>query len=71
MMAQIGFTIIPEFAVTVPGLVTRPLLDPVFTREVKLATMRGRPFLPMVRVFVDHVRRFPWEETLRALVGNR
>lgn len=63
--AGLGFTLIPEFAVTVPGLVTRPLVEPAFQRAIKLATMRGRPFLPMVRAFVDHVRRFPWEEKMR------
>jgi DNA-binding transcriptional LysR family regulator len=70
VLAGLGFTLIPEFAVTVPGLVTRPLIEPAFERQVILATIRGRPHLPMVRAFVDHVRRFPWEVSLRARTGQ-
>jgi DNA-binding transcriptional LysR family regulator len=66
VMAGLGFTLIPEYAVTMPGLVTRPLLEPEFERHIKLATMRGRPFLPTVRTFVEHVRHYPWEEKMCA-----
>lgn len=65
VLAGLGFTVIPEHAVTVAGLITRPLVEPGFERHVVLATIRGRPFLPTVRAFVEHVRRYPWETKLQ------
>jgi LysR family transcriptional regulator, hydrogen peroxide-inducible genes activator len=64
-MAGLGFTLIPEFAVTVPGLVTRPLIEPEVQRHVKLVTVRGRPHSPAVGAFVHEARRYPWSEKLR------
>jgi DNA-binding transcriptional LysR family regulator len=64
-LAGLGFTIIPEFAVTVPGLVTRPLVEPEFVRHVNLVTVRGRPHSPAVGAFVLACRRYPWAEKLR------
>jgi LysR family transcriptional regulator, hydrogen peroxide-inducible genes activator len=65
VMAGLGFTLIPEYAVTVPGLVTRPLQDPEITRQVELVTVRGRPHSPAVGAFVHECRRYPWAEKLR------
>ena len=64
-MAGLGFTLIPEFAVTVPGLVTRPLIEPEVVRHVNLVTVRGRPHSPAVGAFVHESRRYPWAEKLR------
>lgn len=65
-LAGIGFTMIPEFAVTVPGLVIRALVEPEFIRHVNLVTVRGRPHSPAVGAFVHACRRYPWAEKLRA-----
>ncbi|MCB1492463.1 MAG: LysR family transcriptional regulator [Rhodobiaceae bacterium] len=65
VLAGLGFTVIPEFAVTVPGLVTRPLVDPEFIRTVNLVTVRGRPHSPSVGAFVHESRRYPWLEQMR------
>jgi DNA-binding transcriptional LysR family regulator len=51
-LAGLGFTFIPEFAVTVSGLETRPLVDPEVVRTVNLVTVRGRPHSPAVGAFV-------------------
>lgn len=51
-LAGLGFTFIPEFAVTVAGLLIRPLVDPEVTRTVNLVTVRGRPYSPAVGAFV-------------------
>jgi DNA-binding transcriptional LysR family regulator len=59
-LAGMGFTMIPEFAVTVPGLVTRPLVEPEFIRHVNLVTVRGRPHSSAVGAFVHACRRYPW-----------
>jgi len=66
VLAGLGFTILPQFAVTVSGLVTRPLVEPEFTRHVKLVTVRGRPHSPALGAFVHAARRYPWTERLRA-----
>ncbi len=65
VVAGLGFTVIPEFAVTVPGFVTRPLVEPEFVREVNLVTVRGRPHSPAVGAFVHACRRYPWARKMR------
>ena len=65
VLAGLGFTVIPEFTVTVPGLVTRPLVDPEFVRQINLVTVRGRPHAPAVGAFVHACRRYPWDEKIR------
>jgi DNA-binding transcriptional LysR family regulator len=69
VMAGIGFTFLPEFAVSLPGIVTRPLADPDVTRQVNLATVRGRPHSPAVGAFVHACRRYAWSEKLRTAPG--
>lgn len=67
VLAGLGFTMIPEFAVTLPGLVTRPLIDPAFVRDVALYTVRGRPHSPAVGAFVHELRRYPWAQKLQSM----
>lgn len=71
VLAGIGITYIPEFAVTIPGLVTRPLVDPVVTRTIQLVTVRGRPHSPSVGAFVQEVRRHPWQRCRQVEPGTR
>lgn len=58
--AGLGFTYIPEYAVTMEGLVTRPLVEPEVRRTVNLVTVRGRPHSPAVGAFLREVRRYDW-----------
>lgn len=58
--AELGFGFFPEFSVTDPSLVTRPLIDPQFTRRIELVTVRGRPHSPAVGAFVAEARSFMW-----------
>lgn len=60
VLAGIGFAFMPEYSVSLPGLVQRPLIDPAVSREVALATMPGRPHSPAVAAFVAAARRFAW-----------
>jgi DNA-binding transcriptional LysR family regulator len=60
IQAGLGLGFFPEFSVTLPDLVVRPLVDPTFYRTVYLATVRGRPHSPAVGAFVQEARRFPW-----------
>ena len=58
--AGLGLGFFPEFSVTDPDLVVRPLVDPSFNRTIYLATVRGRPHSPAVGAFVQEARRYPW-----------
>jgi DNA-binding transcriptional LysR family regulator len=60
IQAGLGLGFFPEFSVTDPDLVVRPLVNPGFTRTVYLATVRGRPHSPAVGAFVKEARRFTW-----------
>ncbi len=59
-LAGLGFTFIPEYAVTMPGLCIRPLIEPEITRTIQVVTVRGRPHVPTVGAFVREVLAFPW-----------
>ena len=58
--AGLGLGFFPEFSVTDPDLVVRPLVNPSFSRTIYLATVRGRPHSPAVGAFVQEARRYPW-----------
>jgi DNA-binding transcriptional LysR family regulator len=61
--AGLGLGFFPEFSVTDPDLVIRPLVNPSFNRTIYLATVRGRPHSPAVGAFVQEARRYPWPVT--------
>jgi DNA-binding transcriptional LysR family regulator len=61
--AGLGLGFFPEFSVTDPDLVVRPLVEPSFHRSIYLATVRGRPHSPAVGAFVQEARRYPWPAT--------
>ena len=50
--AGLGYGFTPEFAIDVPGIESRPLVDPAFARTVNIASVRGRPHSPAVGAFV-------------------
>jgi DNA-binding transcriptional LysR family regulator len=60
IQAGLGLGFFPEFSVTYPDLVVRPLVNPSFSRTVYLSTVRGRPHSPAVGAFVQEARRYPW-----------
>ena len=59
-LAGIGFTFIPEFAVTMPGLRVRPLIEPEIVRTIQVVTVHGRPHAPAVGAFVREILAFSW-----------
>lgn len=61
-MIKAGFGIgyFPEYSVTDPALVARPLVEPSFQRTVTLVTVRGRPHSPAVGAFVMQARKETW-----------
>ena len=50
-----GFGFMPASVVNHAGVVTRPLVDPEFWREVNVVTVRGRPHSPAVATLVKQV----------------
>jgi DNA-binding transcriptional LysR family regulator len=67
--AGLGLGFFPEFSVTDPDLVVRPLVEPSFHRTIYLATVRGRPHSPAVGAFVQEARRYPWPTTRLPAAG--
>lgn len=63
VMAGVGFAFMPEYAVTLPGLVQRPLVDPTVSRQVAIATMPGRPWSPALGALIRMAGRFGWSRS--------
>lgn len=60
VLANFGFGFFPQFSVTLPGLQTRPLIEPELERTVNLVTVRGRPHSPAVGALVRAARAHQW-----------
>lgn len=60
VMARMGFAFMPEYSVTLPGLMQRPLVEPEVRRRVLLVHKPGRPFTPASSVFAKAARAFSW-----------
>ncbi|MEK9968120.1 MAG: LysR family transcriptional regulator [Ferrovibrio sp.] len=58
IMSGLGFGLLPESVVSMPGLITRPLIDPEIRRTINLVTVRGRPHTPAVASFVRTAAAF-------------
>ena len=58
--AGMGVCFLPEFSLPIPGVVTRPIADPMPVREVCLTTVAGRRRSPPLAVFMQEVRRHSW-----------
>jgi DNA-binding transcriptional LysR family regulator len=60
VMAGLGICFMPEFSPSLPGLSTRPLVEPEVHREIALVTVPGRRFSPAVAAFVKTVTQHHW-----------
>ena len=60
VLARIGFAFMPEYSVTLPGLIQRPLTEPEVERTISLVTVPGRPYSPAVAAFVRAAKSFAW-----------
>jgi LysR family hydrogen peroxide-inducible transcriptional activator len=58
--AGMGVCFLPEFSLPVPGVVMRPIADPMPAREVCLATVSGRRWSSPLAMFLKEVRQYPW-----------
>jgi LysR family hydrogen peroxide-inducible transcriptional activator len=57
-----GICFTPEYSPLIPGVMTRPVVDPEVTRDVSLVAMSGRRFSPAVATFVRAIRAYPWPQ---------
>jgi DNA-binding transcriptional LysR family regulator len=60
IMAGMGVCFTPEYSAILPGLHTRPVIEPEVVREVSLVTVAGRRFSPAVAAFVKAARAYRW-----------
>jgi len=60
VLARIGFAFMPEYSVSLPGLLQRPLIEPEVERSISLVSVPGRPFSPAVQAFVRSAQAFSW-----------
>ena len=57
VQAGLGFAFMPEYSVTLPGVLSRPLIDPAIQRDVLAVEVRGRQRSPAAKLFVESVVR--------------
>lgn len=60
VLAGIGFAFMPEYSVTLPGLVQRPLIEPEVSRAVVAATVPGRQHSPAAAALMRAAQGFRW-----------
>ena len=60
VLARIGIAVMPEYSVTVPDLVQRPIVQPSISRTIALLSVRGRPFSQATAAMVRTTQAFKW-----------
>lgn len=60
VLARIGIAVMPEYSVTVPDLLQRPIVEPAIARTIALLSVPGRPFSPAAAAMVRTARSFQW-----------
>lgn len=60
VLARIGLAVMPEYSVTVPDLVQRPIIDPAISRTIALLSVPGRPFSQATAAMVRTAQAFKW-----------
>ncbi|WP_353645209.1 LysR family transcriptional regulator substrate-binding protein [Mesorhizobium sp. WSM2239] len=60
VLARIGFAFMPEYSVTSPELLQRPLIEPAVARTVSLASVPGRSYSPATAAMVRAAQSFDW-----------
>ena len=58
--AGIGFAFMPEYSVTLPGLLQRPLVEPEVSRTIAAFTVPGRKHSPALEALMRSSQVFVW-----------
>jgi LysR family transcriptional regulator, hydrogen peroxide-inducible genes activator len=69
--AGMGVCFLPEFCNTVPGVISRPVIDPPITREVSLITVSGRRWSSPLSAFVKSIRQYRWPEAAMPVIEGK
>lgn len=62
VLAGIGVAVMPEYSVTVPELIQRPIVEPAIARTIALVNVPGRPFTQSTAAMVRMTQAFKWPE---------
>lgn len=60
--AGMGVCFLPEYSNTVPGVISRPVVDPPIQRDISLVTVAGRRWSSPLSAFVRAIRGYCWPE---------
>lgn len=60
VLARIGIAVMPEYSVTVPGLLQREIVEPAISRTIALINVPGRPFTQATAAMVRTAQSFKW-----------
>lgn len=60
VVAGVGIACMPEFSPLLPGLVTRPIVEPEVVREIALVAPAGRAPAPPAQTFTKAIARHDW-----------
>lgn len=60
VLCGLGFAFMPEYSVTVGGLVSRALVEPTVARDVQAFAVRGRQRSPATSLFLRELGAFAW-----------
>lgn len=60
VLARIGVAVMPEYSVTVPDLLQRPIIDPAISRTLALVSVPGRQFSPATAAMVRTAQSHKW-----------
>lgn len=60
VLAGLGFAFMPEYSVTLPGLIQRPLIEPQVERRIAVATAPGRRHSPALSALLRAAKQFAW-----------
>lgn len=60
VLARLGCSVMPEFLPTLPGITTRPVIEPEVSRTISLVTVAGRRHTPALSIMTRLAQRHPW-----------
>ncbi|MEM9061455.1 MAG: LysR family transcriptional regulator [Pseudomonadota bacterium] len=60
--AGLGFTLMPQFLPIIPGIETRPIIEPEVSRTVSVVTRAGRRHTGPVKHALDTARTLQWDQ---------
>ncbi len=63
--ADMGICFLPEYSNMIPGVVSRPVIDPPIEREVCMLTVAGRRWSSPLSAFVHAARKYRWPNTVQ------